>query len=153
MKREELRGSNLADSVDLAIEERGEHLPVLGRPQLNENSFENERDYLLSLQSFRFCLRSLPLIKHLSSTLIEQKTTISSHTANDVSSSSQHSILGHWIPQGHQLLLVDWKVDCISYGLLCVFRGRARPSFTCFLRAFPSLHHISLTILNLSQNQ
>jgi len=95
MKREELRGSNLADSVDLAIEERGEHLPVLGRPQLNENSFENERDYLLSLQSFRFCLRSLPLIKHLSSTLIEQKTTISSHTANDVSSSSQHSILGH----------------------------------------------------------
>ena len=58
----------------------------------------SNRDYLLSLQSFRFCLKSLPLIKQLSAGMLEQRTTISksSHTANDASSqSSQLSIIGH----------------------------------------------------------
>ena len=67
----------------------------MGRRQFENLAATTERDYLLSLQSFRFCLRSLPLIKQLSATLIEQKTTISSHTANDASSSSQQSIVGH----------------------------------------------------------
>lgn len=51
-------------------------------------SVPTERDYLLNMESFRFCLRSLPLIKQLSANLIEQKTTMSSHTANEASSSS-----------------------------------------------------------------
>ena len=76
-----------------------ERLPVvLGRPQLSVASSNTEqRDYLLSLQSFRFCLRSLPLIKQISAGMLEQKTTISksSHTGNDASSSSQQSIIGH----------------------------------------------------------
>ena len=58
-------------------------------------SVPTERDYLLNMESFRFCLRSLPLIKQLSANLIEQKTTMSSHTANEASSSSQQSIIGH----------------------------------------------------------
>ena len=55
------------------------------------------RDYLLSLQSFRFCLRSLPLIKQLSAGMLEQRTRgHSSHTGNEASSqSSQLSIIGH----------------------------------------------------------
>ena len=48
-----------------------ERLPVvLGQPQLSASSCSN-RDYLLSLQSFRFCLRSLPLIKQLSAGMLE----------------------------------------------------------------------------------
>ena len=71
---------------------------MLGRPQLSAASamsVPTERDYLLNMESFRFCLRSLPLIKQLSANLIEQKTTMSSHTANEASSSSQQSIIGH----------------------------------------------------------
>jgi len=89
----------LSDSLDSAVYDREERLPILGRPQMADNlnvSVVMERNYLLSLQSFRFCLSSLPLIKQLSAGMIEQKTTMSSHTGNEASSSSHQSIIiGH----------------------------------------------------------
>lgn len=51
-----------------------------------------ELENLMRLDSFRFCLQQLPLIKQLSATMVEQKTTISSHTAEEA---SQSSIVGH----------------------------------------------------------
>ena len=90
--------------LSLADEEEEELLPVVvlgrSRSQMSAAASQcsNNRDYLLSLQSFRFCLRSLPLIKQLSAGMLEQKTTISksSHTGNDASSQSSHlSIIGH----------------------------------------------------------
>lgn len=77
-------------------------LPVVLEPVASQVSASSQcpnRDYLLSLQSFRFCLRSLPLIKQLSAGMLEQRTTTSkhsSHTCNEASSqSSQLSIIGH----------------------------------------------------------
>lgn len=96
-----LSGLRRQTSLSLADEEGEELLPVvLGhRSQMSAASqSSNNRDYLLSLQSFRFCLRSLPLIKQLSAGMLEQKTTMSksSHTGNDASSQSSHlSIIGH----------------------------------------------------------
>lgn len=76
--------------------------PVVLEPVASQVSASSQcpnRDYLLSLQSFRFCLRSLPLIKQLSAGMLEQRTTTSkhsSHTCNEASSqSSQLSIIGH----------------------------------------------------------
>lgn len=81
-----------SDSLDSSIiNSSDEGLPIMGHHQLSQQSMPlepKERSYLLGLQSFRFCLSSLPLIKQLSANLVEQKTTISSHTANDASSNS-----------------------------------------------------------------
>ena len=88
--------------VEVDEEEMDGRLPVVlgvGASQMSAGSSCPNRDYLLSLQSFRFCLRSLPLIKQLSAGMLEQRTTISrhsSHTGNEASSqSSQLSIVGH----------------------------------------------------------
>lgn len=74
-------------------------LPLLGQQTADDERIAparkpTDQEYLLSLQSFRFCLQSLPLIKQLSATMLE-RTTISSHTGNEASSSSQQSIMGH----------------------------------------------------------
>jgi len=66
--REEAKNYSMSQSSDSNIEER---LPVLGGHQLSQRSVASDRDYLMSLQSFRFCLRSLPLIKQLSASMIE----------------------------------------------------------------------------------
>ena len=57
----------------MSLNEGEDRLPVLGRQSLSvsQMSVSEERAYLLSLQSFRFCLRSLPLIKQLSASLVE----------------------------------------------------------------------------------
>ena len=63
-----MKNSILSHSSDSNAEER---LPVMGAHQLSQRSVQSERDYLMNLQSFRFCLRQLPLIKQLSASLIE----------------------------------------------------------------------------------
>ena len=52
------------------------------------------RAQLMNLQSFQFCLRSLPLIKQLSAMMLEQKTNISAHIDYEASESGT-SICSH----------------------------------------------------------
>ena len=68
-----ISAATVSDHTEIAIEDRADQLPIMGRrsSQMSVTSPEArstdtrrlDQGYLMSLQSFRFCLRSLPLIK------------------------------------------------------------------------------------------